>query len=159
MHEQAIQYTKCSSGCVCKSGFVWDSDRELCVKPTDCPCHHGGKSYAEGDEILEECTSWWEQVSGSKNVNFAKYIYISRYFFTANAKRVVGYARATLVQVFALFGAILISKLLTEEYMILMGPVISSWSEVLSPIMNLSTYSLTYVIFMFFNFRSLWQIF
>ncbi|XP_039283049.1 LOW QUALITY PROTEIN: hemocytin [Nilaparvata lugens] len=41
LHSSAI----CRSGCICKRGFVLDSLTRECVKPTQCPCHHGGRSY------------------------------------------------------------------------------------------------------------------
>lgn len=48
---------ECRSGCVCRPGYVLDSYEKKCVKPQDCACHHGGKSYKDGDQIQHECNS------------------------------------------------------------------------------------------------------
>lgn len=47
----------CTSGCVCKSGYVLDAPNGACIKEEDCPCHHGGKSYREGSVIQAECNT------------------------------------------------------------------------------------------------------
>lgn len=47
----------CTSGCVCKSGYVLDIANGICVKKEDCPCLHGGKSYKEGSVIQAECNT------------------------------------------------------------------------------------------------------
>ncbi|XP_070162344.1 hemocytin isoform X2 [Polyergus mexicanus] len=47
----------CTSGCVCKSGYVLDIANGMCVKKEDCPCLHGGKSYKEGSVIQAECNT------------------------------------------------------------------------------------------------------
>lgn len=47
----------CTSGCVCKSGYVLDAPNGVCIKEEDCPCHHGGKSYKESSVIQAECNS------------------------------------------------------------------------------------------------------
>lgn len=39
--------TVCHAGCNCKTGYVLDSKNKKCVKPNECPCHHGGRSYKE----------------------------------------------------------------------------------------------------------------
>jgi len=48
----------CQPGCRCKKGYVLDAHTKKCIKPVDCPCHHGGKSYGEGDIIQEDCNTW-----------------------------------------------------------------------------------------------------
>ena len=48
----------CRPGCTCKEGFVLDSILKLCVLPEKCSCHHGGKSYNDGETMKEECNSW-----------------------------------------------------------------------------------------------------
>lgn len=55
------QYTPkiCTPGCVCKTGYVWDSVEKNCVKGNECPCHHGGVSYSDGDMIQEDCNTWY----------------------------------------------------------------------------------------------------
>ncbi|XP_059485087.1 hemocytin isoform X2 [Neocloeon triangulifer] len=45
----------CKPGCQCKNGFVLDPLSNTCVRPTDCPCHHGGKSYSDGETVNEKC--------------------------------------------------------------------------------------------------------
>lgn len=48
---------ECRAGCVCKSGFVLDSFSKECVRPTNCGCHHGSKSYSDGQKIMDECNT------------------------------------------------------------------------------------------------------
>ncbi|KAL6266408.1 hypothetical protein P5V15_003260 [Pogonomyrmex californicus] len=47
----------CTSGCVCKSGYVLDAPNGVCIKQEDCPCHHGGKSYKQDSVIQAECNT------------------------------------------------------------------------------------------------------
>lgn len=47
----------CHPGCVCKTGYVYDVSLKRCVLPRDCSCHHGGRSYNDGDKIQEDCNS------------------------------------------------------------------------------------------------------
>ena len=47
----------CSQKCVCAPGFVEDDDGN-CIPFKECPCHHGGKSYQEGELIKQQCNSW-----------------------------------------------------------------------------------------------------
>ncbi|XP_073969601.1 hemolectin isoform X3 [Rhodnius prolixus] len=47
----------CYGGCVCKKGYVLDSISGACVRPDECPCHHGGKSYNDGDTIQDDCNT------------------------------------------------------------------------------------------------------
>lgn len=47
----------CQPGCKCKPGFVLDLTTKLCVLPEHCSCHHGGRSYSEGEHIKEECNT------------------------------------------------------------------------------------------------------
>ncbi|XP_026747695.1 hemocytin-like [Trichoplusia ni] len=46
---------ECRPGCQCKKGFVLDTASKKCVPPTQCPCHHGGRSYPDGHVMQEEC--------------------------------------------------------------------------------------------------------
>lgn len=46
---------ECKSGCVCKRGLVLDSLTQKCIEPEMCGCHHGGKSYQNGEHIKAEC--------------------------------------------------------------------------------------------------------
>lgn len=48
---------ECRAGCVCDKDYVFDSFAKKCVLPKNCACHHGNKSYKEGDSINEECNS------------------------------------------------------------------------------------------------------
>lgn len=48
----------CRPGCQCKKGFVLDSVAKTCVKPENCPCHHGGRSYTDGHQMQEDCNVW-----------------------------------------------------------------------------------------------------
>lgn len=46
---------ECHLGCVCKKGYVFDVSRKKCVLPADCSCHHGSKSYSDGEKIKSDC--------------------------------------------------------------------------------------------------------
>lgn len=48
----------CRPGCKCKDGYVLDVMLKKCVSPEKCSCHHGGKSYNDGDKIKEDCNTW-----------------------------------------------------------------------------------------------------
>lgn len=45
----------CIPGCVCKEGYVLDKMNGKCILPTQCPCHHAGKSYEDGQKIKMDC--------------------------------------------------------------------------------------------------------
>ncbi|CAB3386136.1 Hypothetical predicted protein [Cloeon dipterum] len=45
----------CKAGCRCKKGYVLDALSGNCVRATDCPCHHGGRSYPDGSKVQEKC--------------------------------------------------------------------------------------------------------
>ncbi|KAJ8974052.1 hypothetical protein NQ317_002298, partial [Molorchus minor] len=47
----------CHSGCQCKEGYVLDTTSKNCVKPTECPCHHGGRSYGENATVQSDCNT------------------------------------------------------------------------------------------------------
>lgn len=47
----------CRPGCVCKKGYVYDVAIKKCVLPTQCSCHHSGKSYTDGERIKSDCNS------------------------------------------------------------------------------------------------------
>lgn len=48
----------CRPGCKCKDGYVLDTVLKQCVLPEKCSCHHGGKSFTEGEKIREDCNTW-----------------------------------------------------------------------------------------------------
>lgn len=48
---------ECRAGCICKRGFVFDSTLKKCVLPADCSCHHGNKSFKDGDQIKSDCNT------------------------------------------------------------------------------------------------------
>jgi von Willebrand factor len=48
----------CRPGCMCKEGYVLDVMLKTCVLPEKCSCHHGGKSYNEGEKIKADCNTW-----------------------------------------------------------------------------------------------------
>lgn len=52
-----IKPVECRPGCVCKKGYVFDVSVNKCVRPNDCSCHHGSKSYSDGDKIKTDCNS------------------------------------------------------------------------------------------------------
>lgn len=47
----------CRPGCVCKKGYVLDVALKKCVLPTQCSCHHGGKSYSDREVIKNDCNT------------------------------------------------------------------------------------------------------
>lgn len=47
----------CRPGCVCKKDYVFDTIEKECVLPKDCSCHHGSKSYYDGQSIVNECNT------------------------------------------------------------------------------------------------------
>ena len=46
------------SGCVCQDGLIWNEESESCVRVDQCPCHHAGQSFQEGDVISKDCNTW-----------------------------------------------------------------------------------------------------
>ena len=50
--------TSCSAKCVCAAGHV-ENDQGDCIPFRQCPCHHAGQSYQEGDVIKQRCNTWW----------------------------------------------------------------------------------------------------
>lgn len=44
----------CLAACVCKKGYIFDVSTNKCILPTECPCHHGGKTYTNGQTIAED---------------------------------------------------------------------------------------------------------
>ncbi|KAJ3643777.1 hypothetical protein Zmor_026489 [Zophobas morio] len=47
----------CHAGCKCKDDYVLDTQTKRCVKPSECPCHHGGKSYKENSTVQNDCNT------------------------------------------------------------------------------------------------------
>ena len=45
----------CRTGCICLEGYVLNETTGQCVRPHECPCHHGGRSYKEGEEMKRDC--------------------------------------------------------------------------------------------------------
>lgn len=59
MHMNVTSSTAvCRPGCKCKDGYVFDAILKQCVLPENCSCHHGGRSYNEGESIKEDCNKW-----------------------------------------------------------------------------------------------------
>ncbi|XP_030375562.1 hemocytin [Scaptodrosophila lebanonensis] len=55
MDNYEVDLADCLPGCVCMKGYVYDTSRLDCVLPTNCSCHHAGKSYGDGEKINEDC--------------------------------------------------------------------------------------------------------
>lgn len=51
----------CQGGCICEKGFVLEPMTKECIKPAECPCHHGGRSYADQEEIKDDCNTWYDR--------------------------------------------------------------------------------------------------
>lgn len=54
--QTAIVVFDCSR---CRKGFVRNEKTGECVPPALCPCHHGSKSYVEGERINVDCNQWY----------------------------------------------------------------------------------------------------
>ncbi|CAL1296415.1 unnamed protein product [Larinioides sclopetarius] len=54
-HHQPCTVAVCSPGCKCQKGYVLDTTSGNCVQPHNCPCHHGGRSYEEGEQVTMDC--------------------------------------------------------------------------------------------------------
>lgn len=48
---------ECRPGCVCKKDYVLDVSLKKCVRPVDCSCHHGSKSYGDRGTIKTDCNT------------------------------------------------------------------------------------------------------
>ena len=53
-----VETEVCTAQCVCAPGYVED-DQGDCIPFRQCPCHHAGQSYQEGDIIKQRCNTWW----------------------------------------------------------------------------------------------------
>lgn len=40
------------------SQLVYDPTSKTCMKPSECPCHHAGRSYSENNRITQDCNTW-----------------------------------------------------------------------------------------------------
>lgn len=58
MHEYSADFDECVQGCQCMEGYVYDTALQMCVLPEKCSCHHGGKSYNDGEKMKENCNTW-----------------------------------------------------------------------------------------------------
>lgn len=47
----------CQPACVCHQGYILDGDK--CVILSQCPCHHHGQTFYEGQSFFMDCTTWW----------------------------------------------------------------------------------------------------
>jgi hypothetical protein len=73
----------CRTGCKCKKGYVLDSHTKKCIKPVECPCHHGGKSYGEGETIQEDCNTWCVKLLINVDTSLSPYfLFCCLYFRT-----------------------------------------------------------------------------
>uniref|UniRef100_A0A1I8MML0 Hemocytin n=2 Tax=Musca domestica TaxID=7370 RepID=A0A1I8MML0_MUSDO len=57
MHEYKPDLDECVPGCQCMEGYVYDTALKMCVLPEKCSCHHGGKSYGDGEQMKEDCNT------------------------------------------------------------------------------------------------------
>uniref|UniRef100_A0A1I8Q8K8 Hemocytin n=1 Tax=Stomoxys calcitrans TaxID=35570 RepID=A0A1I8Q8K8_STOCA len=57
MHVYKADMDECVPGCQCMEGYVYDTALKMCVLPEKCSCHHGGKSYNDGEKIREDCNT------------------------------------------------------------------------------------------------------
>lgn len=58
MHDYQPELDECVPGCQCMADYVYDTTLKMCVLPEKCSCHHGGKSYNDGEQIKEDCNTW-----------------------------------------------------------------------------------------------------
>ena len=47
------------AGCRCPNNTVWDSQKNKCVLPTECPCHYNGRTYQVGESYPWDCNNWY----------------------------------------------------------------------------------------------------
>ncbi|XP_040923803.1 IgGFc-binding protein [Betta splendens] len=53
---QIIRCPRCSEGCECDTGFLFDGQK--CVKETDCGCYSNGRTYKPGDVVYgDDCST------------------------------------------------------------------------------------------------------
>ncbi|XP_063867870.1 uncharacterized protein LOC135104399 [Scylla paramamosain] len=57
MHLRPVPSELCRPGCVCAQGYVRNVDTGICTPHNSCPCHHGGRSYEEGDVLNDQCNT------------------------------------------------------------------------------------------------------
>ncbi|GFW41595.1 hemocytin [Trichonephila clavipes] len=57
-HHEPCTIAICYPGCRCQKGYILDTSTGTCVEPHNCPCHHGGKSYEEGEQVTMDCNTW-----------------------------------------------------------------------------------------------------
>ncbi|GFT52720.1 SCO-spondin [Nephila pilipes] len=56
-HHEPCTVAACFPGCRCQNGYVLDTSSGICVEPRNCPCHHGGRSYEEGEQVTMDCNT------------------------------------------------------------------------------------------------------
>nr|XP_042904159.1 uncharacterized protein LOC107439698 isoform X4 [Parasteatoda tepidariorum] len=54
-HHEPCTVDVCVPGCKCELGYIMDMSTGKCVKPQNCPCHHAGRSYLEGEQVTMDC--------------------------------------------------------------------------------------------------------
>nr|XP_045582104.1 hemocytin-like isoform X3 [Procambarus clarkii] len=58
MHSSVMTWEdKCRPGCACATGYVRDPETDTCILRSDCPCHHGGRSYQDNSSISQDCNT------------------------------------------------------------------------------------------------------
>lgn len=113
MHNLAmVSAAVCHPGCQCKEGYVLNQERNVCVRPQECPCHHGGRSYGENTIVQSDCNTWYELSVIIIKVGKNKFI------VTARVKVVNGPALKDNVRLNAVHGVIPIIKPSTVNTMI-----------------------------------------
>lgn len=56
-HKELTSQADCEEGCVCKNGFVFDTNQKKCVLAKDCSCQHNGKTFLEGELTRMDCNT------------------------------------------------------------------------------------------------------
>eukprot|EP00095_Tigriopus_kingsejongensis_P005171 maker-scaffold237_size242172-snap-gene-1.26 protein:Tk05171 transcript:maker-scaffold237_size242172-snap-gene-1.26-mRNA-1 annotation:"Hemocytin" len=53
----ASDLESCQPRCSCQDGYVLEQSSGRCIKPSQCPCHHGRRSFNEGETIKKDCNT------------------------------------------------------------------------------------------------------
>lgn len=47
-----------AAGCQCPNTTIWDENIQRCVEASECPCHHNGRTYKDGESYKWDCNEW-----------------------------------------------------------------------------------------------------
>ncbi|KAH7974635.1 hypothetical protein HPB49_017605 [Dermacentor silvarum] len=70
--EPACALSQCASGCHCPEGLLWDNGR--CVEPSQCACTFRDRKYQAGEQIDQDCNTWWVDLDVQQRLTLARYV-------------------------------------------------------------------------------------